>query len=560
MAAQYTQPTTPYPQYPQTATPYPATNSAYPYVAQQQQPADTMPAPQRMTPSAAKPADSAPMSGAPAASSTSAAVSTSAAQPGGCNCSATYGAGDYYNAPGCGCNGGTYPDCGISSYFGLGESCNETQWFGGVYFMEMGRTNDAAIKLTAQVPTGSTYPFYPDGSTTVLSNRDVSFDFREGLEVRVGSTFTIGEPCGACDSCSNGYGFGYGGNGCSGCGSCAPTIFAWEVAWWGINNDANTSTAVYDGTNRIFGMKNFVGLQYDRDGAGGAYAYNPVNDYYGYALPIQATPAGPPDGYIQVQAQRVRSDFKAQNLELNVIRFPVCDTCAGSCNGGCNSGCNGGCDTCGCNANYTGCNTCGCDDGCASLGFSMYGSCGVRYFHVVDYLSYDTEFGEASGGVYDQLTYNGFTFDNSNELCYDIDVKNNLVGPQVGWTTDYCYGKWNVFCNSTFGIFNNHMTSFQRVWSGGGGTVTFTGDGSSATVGSHKDAVAFLGELRTGVSYDLTCHWRAVAAYRAVAITGLASASGQMPSDFTNRESVAIIDSDNSAIIHGAQVGAECRY
>jgi hypothetical protein len=51
-----------------------------------------------------------------------------------------------------------------------------------------------------------------------------------------------------------------------------------------------------------------------------------------------------------------------------------------------------------------------------------------------------------------------------------------------------------------------------------------------------------------------------VGAYRAVAITGLATAGDQMQNDFSNRESVQMINSDSSTIIHGVQVGTECRY
>jgi hypothetical protein len=33
-----------------------------------------------------------------------------------------------------------------------------------------------------------------------------------------------------------------------------------------------------------------------------------------------------------------------------------------------------------------------------------------------------------------------------------------------------------------------------------------------------------------------------------------------MPEDFSNREEVALIDSNGSLIIHGVQAGVECRY
>ncbi len=417
----------------------------------------------------------------------------------------------------------------------------------------MTRTNSTPVKLTVEVDHNTApNPYYPQPPATIMTNRDVDYDFRAGIEVRFGSTFTIGDSSSTCQS-PCGYNTGCG------CNSCAPvTTYAWEVAWWGLDNDENVDTVVFDNTmptTRIYGMKTFVGLEYDRDGAG-AGAYRPVNDYYDYALPIVPPPVLA-DGYVQVQSQRVRTDFKAQNLELNFIRFPVCNMGCSTSSCGCNNGC-GGYDASGCSSNYTGCND-GCDDSCG-LSFSMYGSCGVRYFRLDDDFMYATEFGEWNTGAYDQTGYNGYTYDSSNELFYDVQVDNKLVGPQVGWTTDYCWGKWNLFCNSTFGIFNNHMNSTQQMWSGGGGEVRFTGDGSTFNVRSSKDSVAFLGELRVGTAYEISCHWRAVVAYRAVALTGLATASAQLQSDYTNSASVGLIDSDNSVIIHGAQVGAECRY
>src|SRR3954453_956316 len=356
--AQYPQATATYPQYPQTAAQgYSQNMGGYSYVAQQPTPAGQpnqtslpMPAPRQMNTSAARPNDG-------TNSNMPANMNTSAAQPGGmnqagqggqsgcgCNGVTAYGAGDFYNAAGCGCTTGSgYPsECGISNYFG-DSGCNENQWFGGISFLEMGRTNTTPIKLTAEVPTGSTYPYYPQAVDTMLTTRDANFDFREGAEIRLGSTFTIGEPS-ACSTGCNGYGYGYNNScGCNSCNSCAPSrMYAWEVAWWGLNSDANMDTVIYNGTDRMIGMKNFVGLQYDRDGAGGIYVNRPVNEYYGYGLPVPAAPSPLTDGYARVLAPFVRTDFQAQNLELNVIRFPVCETGCGGCNtgsGGCNTGC-----------------------------------------------------------------------------------------------------------------------------------------------------------------------------------------------------------------------------
>ena len=257
------------------------------------------------------------------------------------------------------------------------------------------------------------------------------------------------------------------------------------------------------------GMKNYYGLAYN-----GA----PVNNYYGY--PITANGQA---GYPTVEWQRVRTDFRVQNLELNFIRFPM--ACASPCSGGC-----GGCDACGCN------------DSCGS-GFSMYGSCGVRYFRVDDDFLYGT-------------------YANSTELTHDVQVDNTLLGPQIGWTSDYCIGRWNLFCNSTFGIFNNHMSVRQSMYDATGVYAQYNSNGSPTdyNVRSSKDSVSFLGELRVGTAYDISCHWRGVLAYRAIAITGVATSLDQFSEEYSDSSLVGIIDSDNSLVIHGVQVGAECRY
>jgi hypothetical protein len=90
--------------------------------------------------------------------------------------------------------------------------------------------------------------------------------------------------------------------------------------------------------------------------------------------------------------------------------------------------------------------------------------------------------------------------------------------------------------------------------------VRFVGTGDDASVQSDKDDIAFVGEMRLGGSYDISCHWRGIAAYRAVAISGVALSVDQIDANAANAEQLALIDSDGSIIIHGVQVGAECRY
>src|SRR5207249_177009 len=171
-----------------------------------------------------------------------------------------------------------------------------------------------------------------------------------------------------------------GRNGCDGGGGgCAPNMYAWEFAWWGLDRDSESDTFVAEAPFRMYGIKNFGGAEYDFNSNGN---WQPVNNYFGYGLPVPAPPAVLPDGYVRVLAQQSTADFQAQNLELNFIRFPVCQMACGGMN--CGGGdCNGGCD-------------CGCGSA-----FSMYGSCGVRYFFLDDGFGYATEFGVWNNGAWD---------------------------------------------------------------------------------------------------------------------------------------------------------------
>lgn len=527
--AQYQAPVTPYQpqvaQYPQTAARYPA-YSTTPYVAQAT-PTEALPSPQAPAPAPA-PEAVAPATVEQAAPAATAAPAT-AGYPANCNCGPSG-----YATSGYGTSCGSYP--GVSNYI-AGDCGPQNIWFGGVYWLFMDRDDSKCQQLSVEVDHNSVPdPYYPMAGDTVLCTSLVDQDFRSGVEVRLGSTFTVGG-----SSCNTGCGYGY-----PGCGpSCSPgNMYAWEVAWWGI--DDNPSQAFVDvmpSPMWMHGMKSFAGLEYN-----GGSGYRPVNDYYGYQMPIP-DPGAPSAGTVRVLSQRVYSDFQAQNLELNFMRFGACEM--SSCGGG---GCASGCGTNACGA------TGACGSDCGS-NLSMYGSCGVRYFRIDDDFSYDTEFGVHDGTSYDQSMPDGWTFDNANELCYDINVDNNLVGPQVGWTTNYAVGcRWNFFLNSTFGIFDNHINVNQRMWSGGGGPVRFVSTTDGFDFSCSKDRLAFLGELRAGGSYDLSCHWRAVAAYRVVAMTGIATATGQIPNNFSDPNVVMCVNSDDSLFVHGVQVGAECRY
>jgi hypothetical protein len=410
-----------------------------------------------------------------------------------------------------------YTDYGISGY--CQEDCDSgSQWYGGVYWLHMNRDNPDYRHFTAQFETpGGGYPYYPTSQVTVLETPDVEHDYRSGFEVRLGATLSSGN---------------WGADDCNGCGGCATPNYAVEVGYWLLDDDLN-SVQVIDSiptdTYRIYGMKNFAGLEYNG---------RPVNDYYDYQMPV-TDPNAAGATNVRLLAQRVQSSFSAQNLELNFLRLPVYGGAA--CGGG-------DCEGYGAGA---------CGPACGSP-FSFAALCGFRYVRVDDDFNYDTMWAIDNAGT---LTPPAYTpWDGANEMFYDIEVDNHLTGFQLGANMNYNVSSaWNLFWNSSFGLYNNHITSQQRVF-GELGPATWVGSGADAVVRSSKDDVAFVGEMRVGGSYDFNCHWRGIVAYRAVAIGGLALSVDQMPEDFANQPQTALIDSDGSLIIHGVQVGAECRY
>jgi hypothetical protein len=433
-----------------------------------------------------------------------------------------YGYGDV------GANCDQHDDWGLGSYFD--NPHHDSHWFGGVYYLLMTRDDSDHRRLSVMfdAPAGG----YPGAEWTALSSSHVDHDYRSGVEIRFGSTFAGGGHHDECDSaCGTPYGYGYGRDNSH--HSCDMHEYAWEFGAWILDDDVNTAQVVDSiptDTDRIYGMKNFAGLSYNgRD----------VNEWYDYQMPVD--PVNDTD--VRILAQRVRSSFRAQNVELNFLRLPLC-----------------GMDSCG--TGYAGddCHGYGATDCAPHYGssFSMATLCGVRYLRFDDDFEYGTMWATGAPGV---LTPPAYTpWDGEGELVYDIEVDNELYGFQLGANMNYSIScRCNVFWNSSFGMYNNHIEVYQRVF-GEFGPASWTQTGADAVISADKDDIAFAGEMLVGTSYNFTCNCRGVLAYRAVAVSGVGLSVDQIPEDFANEADVALVDSNGSLIIHGVQVGVEWRY
>jgi hypothetical protein len=151
-----------------------------------------------------------------------------------------------------------------------------------------------------------------------------------------------------------------------------------------------------------------------------------------------------------------------------------------------------------------------------------------------------------------------------NEICHHMDIKNDLVGFQLGADLDYCVScRFQVTAGVKGGIYGNHIDYCTRIGGSNGlAWVDWAGnpyDGQEYWFASSKTDVSFVGELEIGGRYQLTNCWSANFGYRAVAITGLGLVTEQFP-DFRELYDVERIDSCGSLILHGAYAGVEFNW
>jgi hypothetical protein len=233
------------------------------------------------------------------------------------------------------------------------------------------------------------------------------------------------------------------------------------------------------------------------------------------------------DFFEQSGAQGVFRESELNNIEFNVYYRPCCfDTC-----------------------------------GCGGMG---YGSAerinrwdveilaGVRYFQFDDFLRYAAAedgayFGEAGG---------------SREAYMESDIKNHLIGFQIGALMDYqMTQRWFVYARPKIGIYGNHIRhrfNVRRGDSGAFGHQTLTGE--TYPVSSTKNDFSFLAEIDAGLRWEFAENWSAYASYRAVAVSGIALSDEQLPEYLGDIYDVRDIDSNADLIVHGVMLGLQWRF
>jgi len=220
------------------------------------------------------------------------------------------------------------------------------------------------------------------------------------------------------------------------------------------------------------------------------------------------------DYYNNALNHRLRRTSDFYNIELNLFQDPTMFTC--------NSGCN-------------------------SFSVGVLG--GVRYFRFAESLSFSADTVDYS--------YTGQV----DEVNYDIDVSNNLIGPQIGFIGNWTHGCWNVHLGSKLGIYGNIVTQDSELYGANGYAVVNNGaspnNGGAFDLSSSRGRVTFLGELDLGVDYKVFNCLTLTGGYRALAVSGVGLAADQIPQNFEDFAVINDVQASSDVILHGAYLGGE---
>jgi len=175
---------------------------------------------------------------------------------------------------------------------------------------------------------------------------------------------------------------------------------------------------------------------------------------------------------------------------------------------------------------------------------------GVRYFRFDENLRLDYDTTDA--------IYDGANPD--TEFTHIANVENDLVGVQLGLNLDYYLTRALVLeAGSKFGFYGNRMSQVQRIYNGFGDAYVSPGTPQDIFIRSNDQDISFLGELRVGLATKIGCHWRFSGGYRAMALSGVALSTNQLPfgRTYTDLVGIANIERNGDLILHGAYGGLE---
>jgi hypothetical protein len=174
---------------------------------------------------------------------------------------------------------------------------------------------------------------------------------------------------------------------------------------------------------------------------------------------------------------------------------------------------------------------------------------GVRYFRFDD----DLVFGSSQGG---------FSFGDDGgirEAYLNVDVQNYFVGPQIGGRADFWLTpRFGIYGMPLFGIYG-HQANVQASMYRGDGLLA-DADGVPFDFRGSKTDVSFIGQFDLGVEWQCLTGWGVFAAYRVIAVSGIALADNQIPHFMVDQAEWEDPDTNGNLILHGLVMGIQYNY
>ena len=287
-------------------------------------------------------------------------------------------------------------------------------------------------------------------------------------------------------------------------------------------------------------------------GAGAAGLLNTPLTFDSLAIDPAGANRGVATYFDGAEIHQVTRSYDIHNIEVNLLGLAGFGSgCGGAVFGGA-GGCGDGCGSCG---SCAVCSSGGCGCGMGGGGAVFTWLMGPRFLRFRENMLFASDLADTA-----------FT-GTADELGYNINVENNLLGFQLGGRADFAVGqRLSFYSGLKFGLFGNDMNQHQVIWDGLGNIAEVNDpaspfDGEIYDVSSNKTDVSFLGELDLGLNYRISNCWSANVGYRAVAVSGVALAPSQIPRDyFDNLAGVRDIYSNGSLVLHGAYAGVSFNY
>lgn len=189
--------------------------------------------------------------------------------------------------------------------------------------------------------------------------------------------------------------------------------------------------------------------------------------------------------------------------------------------------------------------------GCCGCGPSVSWITGIRVFRLEELSQFASDPTDAM-------------FDGEvDELYYDIDTSNTLIGGQLG--AYFCQPvtcRASLIAGAKVGAYANIAEADSHI-GGAAGTATINNgpfNGAAWQVSSENVDFAMTAELLLGGAYQFTPRWRLSADYRVIGVTGVALPTGQIYHDLRGINDVALLDTSGNLILHGGFLGLECVF